>query len=274
MTEVWVKCEWHNPSGSVKDRAAYWMIRDAEDSGKLVQGKRLLDSTSGNTGIALAQIAASRGHKITLCVPSNVSEMRIRLLRHLGADLVLTPNLEGGDGARAEAEKIFMQEPDKYVFLDQYSNPMNWRAHYEGTAEEIWQQTSGRVTHFVCCVGTSGTFIGTSKRLRELNSKIKRIAVQPAELLHGIEGLKDFSTTTPPIFDQSLVSRVIRITTEVAFATAKKLAITEGVPCGSSGGAAVAAALEVATQLKQGLIVAILPDNIMKTIAESEWVKK
>lgn len=267
-----MKCEWQNPTGSVKDRAAYWMIRNAEDSGLLNNGQHLLDSTSGNTGIALAQIGAARGHQVTLCIPSNASQVRQRLLKQLGANLILTDQLDGDDGARAVAQTMVKDKPERFVYLDQYSNPLNWRAHYEGTAEEIWNQTSGRVTHFVATMGTSGTFTGTSRKLKELNAKIERICVQPDAAYHGIEGMKDYSSTkVPPIFDAGLVSRQIEISTEEAQHMARRLAREEGLPSGISGGAAIAAALKVAKDLEQGLIVAILPDNIMKSIAGPDW---
>ena len=271
--KIWVKCEWQNPTGSVKDRAAYWMIRDAEDTGKLRPGKVLLDSTSGNTGIALAQLAAARGHKVTLCIPGNASLVRQRLLKQLGANLILTSPLEGDDGARTIAQKMVSEQPDKFVYLDQYSNPMNWRAHYESTAEEIWSQTKGRVTHFVASTGTSGTFIGTSRRLLELNPKIERYYVQPDVAYHGIDGVKDYcSTRVPPIFDPGLVTGKIEVETTEAFTIAKRLAREEGLPAGSSGGAAVAAALKLAENLDvSALIVAILPDNVMKAISGPEW---
>lgn len=271
-TEIWLKCEWLNPTGSIKDRAAYWMIRAAEASGQLDGRREILDSTSGNTGIALAQLGASRGHKVTLCLPGNASLVRQRLLKYLGANLILTSPLEGDDGARAVARKMAADEPGRFVYLDQYSNPMNWRAHYETTAEEIWRQTRGRVTHFVACTGTSGTFVGTSRRLIELNPAIERIWVQADVAYHGIEGTKHYaSTVVPPIFDESLVSRKVEVETERALEIARRLAVDEGLPTGTSGGAAVAAALEVAKNLNNGLIVAIAPDNVMKALGEKSF---
>jgi cysteine synthase B len=271
--EIHVKCEWMNPAGSVKDRPALWMIRDAEARGLLQGGGRaLLDSTSGNTGIALAQIAAARGHRVTLCMPANASDARKRLLRLLGAELVLTDAQEGADGAREVARMMAAREPDRYLYLDQYSNPMNWRAHYEGTGLEIWQQTQGRITHFLAIMGTSGTFTGVSRRLEELDPRVRHIAVQPDAAYHGIEGTKHYaSTEIPPIFDPSLVHRQIAVSTEDAQAMARRLAREEGLPAGTSGGAAVAAALVVAEGLETGLIVAILPDNVMKSLGEPAW---
>lgn len=262
--EIHVKCEWLNPAGSVKDRAAYWMIRDAERRGLLNGQRAILDSTSGNTGIALAQIAAGRGHKVSLCLPANVSASRRRLLLLLGAQLVFTDQMDGADGARATAQAMASEAPNRYVYLDQYSNPMNWRAHYETTALEIWRQTEGRVTHFVASMGTSGTFTGTSRRLMELNPEVQRIAVQPDAAYHGIEGMKHYATTNiPPIFDSSLVSQQIDIPTEEAQEFARRMAREEGLPVGTSGGAAVAAALRVAAGLSGGVIVVILADNVM-----------
>jgi len=267
-TEIHVKCEWMNPAGSVKDRPALWMIRDAEDRGLLLDGKRrLLDSTSGNTGIALAQIGAARDHRVTLTMPSNASPARIQLLRLLGAELILTDALEGADGARTLAQQMAAEHPDRYVYLDQYSNPMNWRAHYESTALEIWKQTGGRITHFVAIMGTSGTFTGVSRRLKELNPAVRRIAVQPDAAYHGIEGSKHYlSTSVPPIFDAGLVDEQIEISTEDAQNMARRLAHEEGLPAGISGGAAVVAALRVARELRGGVVVTVLPDNIMKNL--------
>jgi cysteine synthase B len=269
---IYGKCEWLNPAGSVKDRPAFWMIRDAERKG-LLDGKRgLLDSTSGNTGIALAQLGASRGHRVTLCMPANANAARQRLLRLLGANLVLTDPLEGDDGARAVAKQMMAAHPDEYVYLDQYSNPMNWQAHYHSTAPEIWQQTGGRVTHFVACMGTSGTITGTSRRLTELNPTIQRIAVQPDAAYHGIEGTKHYATSdVPVIFDPTLVDRQVEVSTEEAQQMARRLAREEGLPAGTSGGAAVAAALKVARDLTTGVIVAILPDNVMKALGDPQW---
>jgi S-sulfo-L-cysteine synthase (O-acetyl-L-serine-dependent) len=270
---LYVKCEWMNPAGSVKDRPALWMIRDVEVRGLLRDGaRRLLDSTSGNTGIALAQIGAARGHRVTLCMPANVTAGRRRLLRLLGAELVLTDPLEGADGARQVARQMAAEQPERYVYIDQYSNPMNWRAHYEGTALEIWQQTQGRITHFAAIMGTSGTFTGVSRRLKELSPRVQRIAVQPDVAYHGIEGTKHYaSTEVPPIFDQSLVHRQIDVSTEEAQTMSRRLACEEGLPAGTSGGAAVVAALRIAEEVTDGVIVTILPDNVMKSLGEPAW---
>ena len=272
---IYVKCEWLNPAGSVKDRPAFWMIRDAERRG-LLQGERsLLDSTSGNTGIALAQIGASRGHRVTLCMPANANAARQRLLRLLGAILILTDPLEGDDGARTTAKRMAIESPNDYVYLDQYSNPMNWQSHYYGTAPEIWRQTDGSITHFVACMGTSGTFTGNSRRLAELNPAIVRIAVQPDAAYHGIEGTKHYATSdVPPIFDPSLVDRQVEVSTEEAQEMARRLAREEGLPAGTSGGAAVSAALKVGKDLSSAVIVAILPDNVMKALADPNWAEQ
>jgi cysteine synthase B len=273
--ELFAKCEWMNPAGSIKDRPALWMIRDVERRGLLAGGaKRLLDSTSGNTGIALAQLAAARGHQLTLCMAANASLTRKRLLVHFGAELVLTDPLEGADGARAVARRMAAEQPDRYVYLDQYQNPANWRAHYESTGPEIWEQTRGRVTHFVAIMGTSGTFTGVGRRLRELNPAVERIAVQPDAAYHGIEGTKHYaSTEVPPIFDASLVHRQIDVSTEEAQAMSRRLAREEGLPAGTSGGAAVVAALRVAERLAQGVVVAILPDSVLKSIGDPAWAE-
>jgi len=271
--EIHVKCEWMNPAGSVKDRPALWMIRDAEDRGLLRGGTRsLLDSTSGNTGIALAQLAAARGHRVTLCMPANASQSRKRLLRLLGAELVLTDPMEGADGARDVARQLAADAPDRFLYLDQYSNPMNWRAHYEGTAPELWAQTQGRLTHFAAIMGTSGTFTGVSRRLRELKPGIQCFAVQPDHAYHGIEGTKHYaSTEVPPIFDPALATAQLDVSTEEAQAMARRLACEEGLPSGTSGGAAVVAALRVAQTLTRGVVVTILPDNVMKALGEDTW---
>lgn len=269
---VHVKCEWVNPAGSVKDRPALRMILDAESRGLLDGGRSLLDSTSGNTGIALAQLAAARGHAITLCVPANTNVVRLRLLRVLGASLVLTDPLDGADGARAAAHRMATEQPDRFAYLDQYSNPQNWRAHYETTAMEIWEQTGGKLTHFVAIMGTSGTFGGVSRRLRELNPDIQRVAVQPDAAYHGIEGAKHYaSTEVPPIFDASLPHRIVEVATEDAQEMSRRLAREEGLPAGVSGGAAVVAALRMAREAGRGMVVAVIPDSIQKTLAEAGW---
>jgi len=270
--EILVKCEWMNAAGSIKDRPALRMIQDVEDRGLMTGGRSLLDSTSGNTGTALAQLAASRGHKVTLCLPANTNVVRLRLLRLLGATLVLTDPLEGADGARSVAAQMEVDQPDAFVYLDQYANPMNWRAHYEGTGPEIWEQTQGRITHFVAVMGTSGTFTGVSRRLKELNPAVQRIAVQPNAAYHGIEGTKHYeSTDIPPIFDRSLVHRQVNVATEDAQEMARMLARLEGLPAGTSGAAAVVAAMEVARDLTDGVVVAVLPDNAIKVLAEAGW---
>src|SRR5438876_2566572 len=210
--QILAKAEWHNPGGSVKDRAALAIVRAAERQGLLGGGKSLLDATSGNTGIAYAMLGAARGFPVTLCVPANVSEERKRILRAYGATVIWTDAGEGSDGAIRRAQALAEAEPDKHIYVDQYSNPANWRAHYESTAEEIWRQTEGRVTHFIATLGTSGTFVGATRRLKELNPKIQCISLQPDSPFHGLEGLKHMATAiVPKIYDASLTDRDIEI---------------------------------------------------------------
>lgn len=260
--DVWVKCEWFNPSGSVKDRPSYWMIRDAEDSGRLKRGTKLLDSTSGNTGIALAHFGRKRGHQVAICAPENLSQERVSILRSYKAEIIFTSSLEGDDGARMKAKELAAQYPENYLYLDQYSNPMNWLSHYHGTAIEIWKQSNRTITHFVAGLGTSGTFTGCCRRLVEFNSRISRIAVQPDITLHGLEGIKDYDTAmVPPIFDPSLVDDLCRVSTEEALEMCTLFEKARGIGLGASAGAALAAAVRVARQLSYGSVVAILPDK-------------
>jgi len=217
--EIYAKAEFQNPGGSVKDRAAASILRDAEQSGRLRPGGIILDATSGNTGIAYAMIAAARGYRLKLCVPGNVTTERLRTLRAYGADLVVTSPMDGTDGAIREARRLHAEAPDKYFYADQYNNDANWRAHYETTAVEILEQTDGRVTHFVAGLGTSGTFVGTGRRLRAFRHDIKLISVQPESPLNGIEGLKHMETAIRPgIYDESLADEDLRVSTERAFA--------------------------------------------------------
>jgi len=261
-----------NPAGSIKDRPALRMIRDAEARGLLDGTRGLLDSTSGNTGIALAQIAAGLGHVVTLCLPANASHARQRLLRILGARVVLTDPLEGDDGARAVAKQLAESHPDRYIYLDQYNNPMNWHAHYESTAPEIWEQTGGSVTHFVAILGTGGTFTGTSRRLKEFDPRITCVTVQPNLAYHGIEGAKHYATSrVPAVFDPSLAARQIDVSTEDAQVMARRLAKEEGLPAGTSGGANVAAAVRLACEIGEGVIVTVLPDNVVKSLGQPQW---
>src|SRR5215213_681483 len=241
------KAEWYNPGGSVKDRPALWMIRDGEKSGKLSPGKVILDATSGNTGIAYAWIGASLDYKVKLCMPKNASEERKRILRAYGVEVVLTDPGEGSDGAIREARRLYVEDPELYFYPDQYRNPANPRAHYESTAPEIWEQTEGEVTHFVAGLGTSGTFVGTSRRLKEYNPEIKLISFEPDSPFHGLEGMKHMaSAIVPEIYDPTVADENLGASTEEAYNVVKRLAREEGVLVGLSSGAAVATSLRVA----------------------------
>ena len=265
------KAEWFNPGGSVKDRPAWEIIRAAEASGELDQGRGLLDATSGNTGIGYAWIGAKRGHRVTLCVPANAGAERLRLLRALGAELVLTDPMEGTDGAIREARGLDEAHPGRYFYADQYANPANWRAHYHGTAEEIWRQTEGRVSHLVAGIGTSGTLVGTARRLRELNPDLEAIAVQPDSPYHVLEGLKHLATArTPAIYDPTVHQRTIEVTSDEAIAMAKDQA-RRGLALGWSAGAALVAARRVARGITRGVVVAILPDGADRYLSDPLW---
>lgn len=260
--EIWAKLEWTNPGGSVKDRAALSIIEDAERSGRLRPGMVLLDSTSGNTGIAYALIGALKGYAVELVMPANVSEERKRYVREYGSVIHYTDPMEGSDGAIREARRLAEEQPDRYLYLDQYSNPANWQAHYRGTANEVWEQTAGRVTHLVAGLGTSGTMMGTGRRLKELNAAVRVHAVQPAEPVHGLEGMKHMPTAiVPRIYDERFPDQTHWIETEVAYECVKRLAREEGLFVGYSSGAALAAALDIAKGLERGVIVAVFPDN-------------
>src|SRR6202166_4442448 len=236
--EILGKAEWLNPGGSVKDRAAANIVTQARASGKLRSGKILLDSTSGNTGIAYAMIAAAQGFPVTLCMPENVSLERKRILHAYGANIIYTDPADGSDGAIRVARELFAKDPGKYFYADQYSNDANWQAHYHGTANEIWQQTEGRVTHFVSMMGTSGTFVGTTRRLEELNPAVQCISLQPDSAFHGIEGAKHMaSAIVPKIYDPSLADADVEVATEDAYAMAKRLAREEGLLVGISAAA-------------------------------------
>jgi cysteine synthase B len=269
------KAEWVNPGGSVKDRAAFNIVESALRSGALGSGKRLLDATSGNTGIAYAMIGAARGIPVTLCVPQNVSLERKRVLSAYGAELLWTDPLEGTDGAIRKAKELYAAAPDKYFYADQYSNDANWLAHYQGTANEIWSQTAGAVTHFVAGLGTSGTFVGTTRRLKELNRSIRAISFQPDSAFHGIEGLKHMPTAlVPRIYDPSVADEALDTTTEAAYEMVKRLARSEGVLVGISSGAALATAERVARRLNEtAVIVTILPDSADRYLSESFWTE-
>ena len=270
--EIFAKAEFLNPGGSVKDRTAASILRDAERQGRLRPGTIILDATSGNTGIAYAMIAAARGYPLKLCLPDNVTVERKRTLQAYGAELILTDPMEGTDGAIREARRRQAAEPDRYFYADQYNNDANWRAHYETTATEILEQTDGRVTHFVAGLGTSGTFVGVSRRLREYNPGIHLVSVQPDSPLNGIEGLKHMETAIlPGIYDPSLADEDVRITTERAQALTRRLAAEEGLLVGVSSGAALAASLDLASRISEGLIVTIFPDSGTRYLSERFW---
>ncbi len=269
---VYAKAEWQNPGGSVKDRAALGMVRAAEAGGALSPGKRILDATSGNTGIALAMIGAARGIGVTLCVPSNASEARKRTLRAYGAELVFTDPFSGTDGAQARAKELAKERPDLYVYLDQYNNPANWRAHFDMTAEEILAQVPGPFTHFVAGLGTTGTLVGVARRLRKARPDVRVVGVQPDGPLHGLEGLKHLETALRPgIWDPTAADEQIFVSTEVAQAYVRRLAREEGLLVGTSSGAALAACMEVAGRIRTGAIVTVFPDGGDKYLEERYW---
>ncbi len=269
------KAEWHNPGGSVKDRAAWNIVSEACKAGQLGPGRMLLDSTSGNTGIAYAMLGAAMGFPVTLCVPANVSPERKRFLNSYGATIVWTDPDLGSDGAIRKVREMFAADPDKYFYADQYSNDANWRAHYMTTGPEIWRQTEGRVTHFVSMLGTSGTFMGTARKLKEMNSAIQCISLQPDSPFHGIEGAKHMPTAiVPGIYDPTLADANIEISTEAAYAMCKRLAREEGLLVGISAAAAVVGAEQIARTIPEGeraVIVTILCDSADKYLSERFW---
>jgi cysteine synthase B len=259
---IYAKLERHNPGGSVKDRAAFQMIKDAEDAGLLTKDKIILDSTSGNTGIAYAMISAVKGYRLKIVLPENASLERKKIIAGFSAEIVYSSPFEGADGAIRLAKKIFNESPDKYFIPDQYNNPSNPRAHYITTGPEILEQTKKKITHFVAGVGTGGTIMGTGRALKEFNPDIKVIAVQPDDAMHGLEGLKHMeSSIVPGIFDQGFADETIYVNTDKAYDMVKKLATVEGLAVGHSSGAAVVAALQVAKRLEEGVIVTIFPDG-------------
>jgi len=269
--ELYAKAEWQNPGGSVKDRAAARMIADGERTGTLEAGGTILDATSGNTGIAYAMLGAALGYNVRLCVPANVTRERLRTLRAYGAKVVLTDPMEGSDGAIREARRLHDEHP-AFFYPDQYNNPANWRAHAEGTAREIWEQTGGRVTHFVAGLGTSGTFVGTSRGLRERNPQVRTYAVQPDSPLHAVEGLKHMATSiVPGIYDPSLADEDVRVSTEAAQDMTRRLAADHGLLAGVSSGAALAAALRVAASVHDAVVVTVFPDGGTRYLSEPFW---
>ena len=267
--EVCAKLEWFNPGGSVKARAALSMIIDAERRGLLRPGMTILDSTSGNTGIAYALICASRGYKLTICLPTNANAERQKMLQAYGVDIVETSPLEGSDGAIRKARQLVAENPGKYVYLDQYNNEANWRAHFLTTGPEIWRQTEGRVTHWVSTLGTTGTFIGTGRYLQSVRPDIRCISVQPDSPFHGLEGLKHMeSAIVPGIYDRSVAYENIGAPTEESLDLVRRLALEEGLLVGPSSGAALWAAIEIARTLTEGCVVTLFPDSGERYLSE------
>lgn len=270
--EIYAKAEWENPGGSVKDRPALNIVRDAENAGEMSPDKILIDSTSGNTGIAYAMICAAKGYRVKLCMPSNVSVERKRILKAYGAEIVYTDAMEGSDGAIRRVRELVAEHPEIYCYANQYDNPANWGAHYHTTAPEIFEQTQGRITHFVAGLGTSGTFIGTARRLRELDPRIQCISFQPDSPFHGLEGMKHMpSAIKPGIYDPSVADENLEISTEDAHVMTLRLAREEGMLLGISAGAAMVAALKVANRLAEGVVVTIFPDSGDKYLSERFW---
>ena len=273
---IFAKAEWQNPGGSVKDRAAYQIIRSAEADGRLVPGKIIMDSTSGNTGIAYAMIAAAKDYRVKLFLPENVSPERISILRAYDVDLVFTDPLEGSDGAIKAVRELALREPHRYFYADQYNNPANWQAHYQGTGAEIWQQTAGQITHFAAGLGTSGTLMGTGRRLKDYDPHVKVVSVEPDSPFHGLEGLKHMdSAIQPGIYDNRFADAQLAVRTEDAHAMALRLAREEGYLVGISSAAAMVGALRVAERLAEreeaGTVVTLFPDNAYKYLSEAFW---
>jgi cysteine synthase B len=273
------KAEWHNPGGSVKDRAAANIVAEGRRSGKFAAGKTLLDATSGNTGIAYAMLGAAEGFPVTLCMPQNVSAERKGILGAYGANIVYTDPGDGSDGAIRAARELAARHPDLYFYADQYSNEANWLAHYQGTANEIWQQTEGRISHFVAMLGTSGTFMGTARRLRELNPSIRCISLQPDSAFHGIEGAKHMaSAIVPKIYDPLLADENLEIATEDAYAMCRRIGRECGLLLGISAAAGIFAGLKVSEQLdlrkgQQAVLVTVLCDSGEKYLSERFWTE-
>lgn len=267
--QVLAKAEWFNPGGSIKDRPAFNILRTALASCELIPGKRLLDSTSGNMGIAYTTFGAAMDVPVSLVLPANASPERIAILRALGAELTLSDPLEGSDGAIRVARQMAAERPDRYYYANQYDNPANWQAHYYTTGPEIWQQTAGRITHLVVGLGTSGTLTGAGRYLCETNPAIQLVAVQPDAPLHGLEGLKHMpSAIQPGIFDPGLPDRTVEVASEEAYEMVRRLAREEGLFVGISAGAAAVAALKVARELEQGVVVTVFPDAGYKYLSD------
>jgi S-sulfo-L-cysteine synthase (O-acetyl-L-serine-dependent) len=273
--EFCAKAEWFNPGGSVKDRPALSMFQAGLASGSLRAGKIIIDATSGNTGIAYAMIGAAMGYPVTLCLPDSASVERKHILKAFGANLIMTPGDEGTDGAIRRVKEIVAAEPEKYFYPDQYSNPANWQAHYRGTAHEIWEQTAGRITHFVAALGTSGTFVGTTRRLKELNPAIRCISLQPDSLFHGLEGWKHMPTALrPAIYDDTLADENLEINTEAAYHLVKGVAREEGLLLSPSAAAALHGCFQVANRVASdtpAVIVTVFADSGIKYLSERFW---
>ncbi len=274
--EIYGKAEYFNPGGSVKDRPALNMIREGERSGALTPAKTIIDATSGNTGIAYAMIGAASGYRVKLCLPENASPERKRILQAYGAEMVYTDPAQGSDGAIRKVREIVSGDPDRYFYPDQYNNPANWQAHFETTAPEILEQTGRRLTHFVAALGTSGTFMGVTRRFQQDAPAVRCFSAQPASGFHGLEGLKHMATSiVPGIYDAALASENLWLETEDAYKMVKRLAREEGVLVGISAGANVSAAMQIAARLlqdgKQGVIVTVLCDSADKYLSESFW---
>ncbi|MEN8242729.1 MAG: pyridoxal-phosphate dependent enzyme [Chloroflexota bacterium] len=279
QVQVYAKAEWFNPGGSVKDRPALYILKNALETGKLSAGKRLLDSTSGNMGIAYATLAASMGIPITLTIPENASPERIGILKALGAELVLTDPLEGSDGAMLVAQQMSVEQPERYFYANQYDNPANWQAHYQTTGPEIWGQTGGEVTHFVAGMGTSGTITGTTRYLKEKNQSLQSVAFYPDSPFHGLEGLKHMpSAHQPGIYDPNLPDRTLEVPTEEAYEMVRRLGLEQGLFVGLSAGAAAVTAIRVAEELvargEHGLVATVFPDAGYKYLTSKVWEAK
>ena len=273
--EFYAKAEWFNPGGSVKDRPALSMIQAGIASGALQPGKTIIDATSGNTGIAYAMIGAAMGYPVKLCLPDSASLERKRILAAYGAELIITPGDEGTDGAIRKVHEIVAAQPDKYFYADQYGNPANWQTHYHTTANEIWSQTSGRITHFVAGLGTSGTFVGTTRRLKELNPQIRCVSLQPDASFHGLEGWKHMPTAIrPAIYDDRLADENLPVSTEGAYRLVKRLAREEGLLVSPSAAAALLGCFDVAARIprqQHGVIVTVFADSASKYLNERFW---
>lgn len=271
--ELYAKAEFFNPTGSVKDRAAKAMILDGIERGLLTHDKTIIDATSGNTGIAYAALGAALGYKVTLCLPANATEERKKLMRLYGAEIIETDPLESSDGAYNECRRLVAEHPEQFFYPDQYNNDANWKAHFEGTSAEIWEQTGRRVTHFVAGTGTSGTFMGTSRGLKRFNPEIKSVLMQPDSPFHGLEGMKHMASTIKPgIFDESIADIRLEVSTDEAYAMTRRLAREEALLVGISSGANVAAALKLAETLPPGsVVVTVLCDNGNRYLSEEFW---